>query len=410
MESVEHLTVPLLLGAAFAFAAIVASGLGRRFSLPTPAIFLALGLAANAAYNGTDRAVEPEVVAQVGTVALVLILFEGGFTGGMRRMRGSLGPVLALGIVGTLATTGLLAFAAHVFAGLAWQTSVLVAVALAPTDPAAVFSILGSRDVRGRSSAIIEGESGANDPVGIALMVGALAYYDGDASIAGTALTFTLELLVGAAVGLLLGWLLSRALAPARLRSQSLLPLAAIAGAFLTYTSAVLLHGSGFLAVLVAGLVMGDALRRHTAISELVGLGSAMAEIVMFTLLGLLVDLDGLGAALGVGLAMFAVLTFVVRPIVVALLLAPARLEQAERIFVAWGGLKGAVPVLLATFVLLDDVASADRVFAIVFVAVAASILVQGGSIPWLIGRLGLVDEDADAPAPSSAPAPPSPN
>lgn len=399
METVEHLTLPLLLGGLGVLLAIAVGRLAHRFSLPTPAIFLAAGIVASELLDPGDPIATPELVAQVGTVALVLILFEGGFSGGMRRMRSSLVPVLSLGLLGTFATTALLAVAAHELVGLAWQASALVAIALAPTDPAAVFSVLGNRDVRGRSSAIIEGESGANDPVGIALMVAALAYVDGDGSIGAATIRFALELVVGVGVGLLLGLLATRALAAVGTRAARMLPVAALASAFVIYGATVELHGSGFLAVLVAGLLMGDGLRGHDNLASLVGIGSALAEVAMFTLLGLVVVISELGDALGQGLVMFAVLTLLIRPAVVALLLAPVRLDRAERVFIAWGGLKGAVPILLATFVVLDDVARADRVFAIVFVAVAASIVVQGGTIPWLIGRLGLVEDDGVTPA-----------
>jgi cell volume regulation protein A len=399
METVEHLTLPLLLGALGVLAAIVLSRVAQRWSIPTPAIFLAVGVLANELIDPGDPVATPHQVAQVGTIALVLILFEGGFSGGMRRMRGSLVPVLSLGLLGTFATTALLALAGHALLDLSWQTASLVAIALAPTDPAAVFSVLGSRDVRGRSSAIIEGESGANDPVGIALMIAALAYVAGDGSVASATGTFVLQLVVGVAVGLALGHLGARLFAHARR-----LPVAAIATAFAVYGTAALLHGSGFLAVLVAGLVLGDALRHDEQVESLVGIGAALAEIAMFTLLGLAVDIGELGDALVQGLVMFAVLTFLVRPAVVAALLAPVRLDRAERTFIAWGGLKGAVPVLLATFVLLEHVADAEHAFAVVFVAVAASILVQGSTIPWLIGRLGLVEEPNSVPAPGSSP------
>ena len=178
-----------------------------------------------------------------------------------------------------------------------------------------------------------------------------------------------------------------------RLGSESLFPFAAIAIAFLVYSATNMLHGSGYLAVFVAGLIMGDRLRAHRNIESLVSLCSALAEIAMFTLLGMTVAFEDLGNALGVGIAVFAMLTFVIRPIVTALLLVPARLSRAERIFICWGGLRGAVPVLLTAFAVLEGVSNAGRVYSIVFVAVAASICVQGGTIPALIERLGLVDE-----------------
>jgi len=350
-------------------------------------------VAANVGADGDGPALEVDTVARLGVVALVLVLFEGGFSGGARRMLASVRPVIGLGVLGTLATSGLLALLGSAVVGLPWQTALLVGIALAPTDPAAVFSILGSRDVHGRSSAIVEGESGANDPVGIALMLGALAYMAGDGSLGAVALDFLLELVVGVVAGGVIGVVAARLLGRANFRAEGLFPLAAIAAAFLAYGVAVLLHGSGFLAVLIAGLLLGDALRHQRAIGQLVAFCAALSDIVMFTALGLSVQVDALGAELLPALALFGLLTFLVRPLVVAAILAPADLDQAERTFIAWGGLKGAVPVLLAAFAVLADVDEAGRIYAIVFIAVAASIIVQGGSIPWLIDRLGLVEE-----------------
>jgi cell volume regulation protein A len=392
VDTIDALTLPLLIGALATFGAIIASFASTRFSLPAPAVFLAAGIVVNVLSDDARRVVDMRNVAQVGTIALVLILFEGGFGGGWRRMRGAIGPVLGLGIVGTFATTALLAAGAHLALHLSWQTSVLIAVALAPTDPAAVFSILGSRDVRGRSSAIIEGESGANDPVGIALMTGALAYYAHGTGVSHVAVTFLAELVVGAAVGAGLGAIAARVLRRATFTAESLFPLATIATAFVTFAVADLLHGRGFLAVLVAGLVMGDALHEHRGIRGLVALLAAVAEIVMFTLLGLVVVIGDVVEWFAAGLVLFVLLTVIVRPIVVALLLARVDLTRGERVFIGWGGLKGAVPVLLAALVVLEDAHDAAKVFAVVFVAVAASVLVQGSSIPWLVDRLSLGD------------------
>ncbi|MCW2923618.1 MAG: sodium:proton exchanger [Thermoleophilia bacterium] len=360
--------------------------------LPLPAVLLAVGMGINAAATGSHGAIGLDRFVDVAQLALVLVLFEGGFSGGWRRMRPSLAPVLVLGLVGTLLTTALLAVLAHVVLRLSVDVSLLLAVALGPTDPAAVFSVLGNHDVRGRSGVILEGESGANDPVGIAVMVAALAYVQGDGSVSHGAVTVLLELAVGSAVGAAAGLVASLLLSWARTSFHALVPLGAVAAAFGTYYLADALHGSGFLAVLVAGLVMGDRIADHAPTAWVVALVAALAEVATFGLLGLAVDLGDVADALWLGLAAFALLAVVVRPVVVLPLLAPADLSPSERGFVAWAGLKGAVPALLGALVVLEGVPGADRTFAIVFVATAASIVVQGGSIPWLVHRLGLVD------------------
>lgn len=393
MDLIEHLDIPLLLASITALLLLVVGRLAHRWSLPAPAIFLGLGMLVNGWNHAANVSIDISVVAKIGSVVLVLILFEGGFTGGFRRARASIGPIMALGVLGTFITTAIVAAAAHYLCGLPWEAAAIVAIALAPTDPAAVFSVLGSRDVEGRSSAIIEGESGVNDPVSIALMVGALAYLSGG----GSALHIGIELVVDLSVGLGLGVVFGRAgsllLGTVRPISETLIPFAALAVAFLTYSATNMLHGSGYLAVFIAGLVMGDRLRRFGSIVSLVSLSAALAEIAMFTMLGLTVAIDQLGNALGVGVAVFALLTFLIRPVITWLLLLPSTLTRSEVAFIAWGGLRGAVPILLASFAILEHVEAADHIYSIVFVAVAASICLQGGTIPSLIDRLGLVSE-----------------
>lgn len=392
MDFVSNMNIPILLASVGALLLLLVNQGARRWSLPAPALFLGLGILVNGWSHVVDVRVHMTDVAAVGSVALVLILFEGGFSGGFSRARSAIGPILGLGIIGTFATTAALAAAAHYIGGLAWAASVILGIALAPTDPAAVFSILGNRDVEGRSSAVIEGESGVNDPVSIALMAGALAYLAGAGSVLHVGVELARELVVGLLLGVLFGRGGAALLGRVRLGSESLFPFAAIAMAFLVYSATNMMHGSGYLAVFVAGMIMGDRLRAHHNIEALVSLCSALAEIAMFTLLGMTVALEKLGDAFGTGLIVFGVLTLVIRPLTTALLLVPTRLSRAERIFIGWGGLRGAVPILLAAFAVLEHVPDASRVYSIVFVAVAASICIQGGTIPTLIDRLGLVN------------------
>jgi cell volume regulation protein A len=393
VDAVDSVNLTLLVVAMTGLLALAASNVARRYGLPAPALFLGLGIAMNAASPDVRNVVDIDWVVRIGALALVLILFEGGFSCGVERMRRSIGPIVGLGLLGTFATTAALALACHHIIGLGWELSVLVGVALAPTDPAAVFSILGNRDVRGRSSAIIEGESGFNDPVSISLMAGAITYVAGTAAGTDIASEFVLSMLVGAAAGIVLGVACGWTLARLQFPHEIVAPFAVILTAFAIYSVTGLLHGSGFLAVLLAGVVMGDHLRMRAGTESLVGLGAALAEIAMFMLLGLTVDLGALGAELWTGIAAFAVLTFVIRPVVVALVLAPTSLQRNERVFIAWGGLRGAVPVLLAALAVSAGADGAASTYAIVFVAVAASIVVQGSTIPWMTRRLRLADE-----------------
>ncbi len=317
------------------------------------------------------------------TVALVLILFDGGMHIGLRRIRTVLGSVLTLGVVGTVLTAAALAAAAYLLFGFSPVSALLLGTALAPTDPAVVFSVLGQREVQGRTGTLLEGESGANDPVGIALMVSLLGLggvLDGSAALSAAG-TFALQMLVGAAVGGAGGWLLGQAMQRLPLPSEGLYPLRTTALALVVYGAATLAGGSGFLAVFVAGIVIGDdrtpfqaeVRAFHTALASL-------AEVAAFVVLGLTVPLTDLfsRSVWLPGLVLAALLVLVVRPLLVGPLLLATRLKWGERAFVLWSGLKGAVPVLLGTYVLTSGQTDELRIFDVIFVVVAFSVIVQG--------------------------------
>jgi cell volume regulation protein A len=373
--------------------AVVASKLGERFPVPAPALFLLAAAVVSNAFPAAEDALTVREVERIGVVALIVILFDGGMHVGWRRLRSSLYPVAMLGTVGTFATAAITAAGAHYLLGFEWMTAWLLGAALAPTDPAVMFSVLGNREVGGRSGTILEGESGANDPVGIALMIGLieLATHD-DAGASTVAIEFAVEMAVGLVVGLAGAAALLR-LVRFPLPSEGLYPIRVLAAAGVVYGLASVLGGSGFLAVFVAGVVLGDARapykgeieRFHSALASL-------AEISVFVALGLTIDLtDVLGSRdLLDGLAIALVLFFVARPLPVFGLLAPAHLRRGERVLIAWGGLKGAVPILLAALVLLAGVDDADRIYDIVFVVVAVSVLVQGSTIAWVAQRAGV--------------------
>jgi potassium/hydrogen antiporter len=366
--------------------ALVASKLTDRFPLPAPALFL---LAAAAI-----PVVVPEVrsVERIGVVALIIILFEGGMHIGWRRFRRAAVPIASLGILGTFATAAVMAFCAHVLLGFDWTTAWIIGAALSPTDPAVMFSILGNKKITGRTGTILEGESGVNDPVGIALMIGILEFATEDGGSVWTIFTnFVVEMTIGLAVGIAGAAALVLFMRRVQLPSEGLYPLRTLAAAGVIYGLASVSHGSGFLAVFIAGLALSDVeapfksqIRRfQTALSSL-------AEIVVFVALGLTVDMRELidDRVWLDGLLLAIILAFVARPLALAPLLLPLRLRLGERLFVAWGGLKGAVPILLAAFAILAEVEDARRVYEIVFVVVAFSVVVQGSSIPFAARRL----------------------
>lgn len=376
---------------------IMSKDLAERIGVPAPAFFL-IGAAVVAEIFPQVALTSIETVQRLVTVALVLILFNGGMDIGMRRFRSNAVAIVWVGIAGTFVTAGAVAAASHWLLGLNWTLSLLLGAALSPTDPAVVFSVLGKREIAGRSGTILEGESGANDPVGIALMVALLAAVSGEVATLtertiAAVIEFSLQMGIGGVVGVVTGLFLVRNMQRRPLPSESLYPIRTLAAAGMIYGLATVAHGSGFMAVFVAGIICGDARapfkreieRFHDAVASL-------GEIVAFTTLGLTVQLDTLtdGGAWHHGLVLAILLAFVIRPLLVGLVLLPIRLEVNERVFVLWAGLKGAVPILLGTYILTSEAGNQIEAYDIVFVVVLFSVLVQGGSIPYIARRLKL--------------------
>jgi potassium/hydrogen antiporter len=374
----------VLLTAGAGLLAVLSNRLTERLLVPAPALFLVA--AAVAVRLVPDLSAPPErAVERIVTIALLFILFDGGLHLGWGRFRGAAAPVALVGVLGTFLTTAATALLAHLAFGLDWYLAVLLGTAVAPTDPAVVFSVLGRREVQGRSGTVLEGESGANDPVGIALMASLLAAGGlGAGAFAHVAGEFVLQMGVGAAVGVVgarvLLWGMRQPLP-----NEALYPLRALAGALVLYGVATLAHGSGFLAVFVAGIRLGDA--RAPYKREVERFSSALAslgEIVAFVVLGLTVDVDVL-ARTDVwvpGLVLGAALALVLRPVLVGLCLLPVRMQRTERAFVLFAGLKGAVPILLGSFLLAEHVAQAERLYGVVVVVVIFSVVVQGSLVP----------------------------
>ena len=374
--------------------ALLGRAITERLAIPSAALFLVGAAVASDLFPDLGEAISVVTVERIGVVALIVILFDGGLDIGWSRFRSAAVPILSLGVLGTFATAGLIALAAHALLGLSWTTSGLLGAALAPTDPAVTFSVLGGREIVGRTGTILKGESGANDPVGIALMIGMIELATSDDGSFWTVVSeFTVEMAGGAAVGAAGAALLLPFLRRVRLPSSALYPLRMLAAAGVIYGVATLLHGSGFLAVFVAGILLGDRPLPHREQVDgvLSSLGS-LAEIAMFAALGLTVDVTGLfdTDAWFEGLVLAALLAFLFRPLVVGALLLPVRLERAERLFVMWSGLKGAVPILLAALALIGDVDDGDEIYGIVFVVVLFSVLVQGTLVPTVAERLGV--------------------
>jgi cell volume regulation protein A len=397
----------VLLVAAALSAALLASKASARVSVPSAALFLIAAAIASDVFPSLS--LSTTAVERFGTVALIVILFDGGSSIGLRRFRVVAVPVALLGTVGTFATAGLVAVFAHGVFGFGWTTAGLLGAAIAPTDPAVMFSVLGEREIGGASGTILEGESGANDPVGIALMIGMIELAtQPDASFWIVVQTFVEQMVIGLAFGIVGGLAERQLLRRLALPSSGLHTVRTLALAGLVYGVATVAHGSGFLAVFVAGLLVGDVRAPFKAeIAAFQDGLSTLAEIVVFVALGLTIDLTALGAdhwAEGLGIAAFVAL--VARPLSIGPLLAPSTLRAGEVLFVMWGGLKGAVPILLAAFAVSREVPDAQAIYDIVFVVVLASVLVQGSTISIAARRLGIEMRGATPPASRAGSAP----
>ena len=373
--------------------AVLSNRLSARLRIPAPAFFL---IAASVAAQLWPRAalLPFTTVTRIVSVALAIILFDGGMHIGWRRFRTAAAAIVWVGVAGTLVTAAGASVAAHFVAGMDWRLSLLLGTAVAATDPAVVFSVFGRREIAGRTGVLLEGESGANDPVGIALLAALLAAHGSAGAVAWHVVTeFVLQMAVGTAIGVAGGLALLMFMRRVPLPSEGLYSPRVLAGVLVIFGLAVVARGSGFLAVFVAGILIGDEpapykreiQRFHSSLASL-------AEIVAFVLLGLTMRLSALGSAgaWSAGLAIAALLAFVIRPVLGGLVSLPVRLSLRERVFFLWTGLKGAVPILLGMTIVASGTPGAARAYQIIFVIVGFSVTVQGGLVPTLAHRLGI--------------------
>ena len=392
MSELTHFGGLVALISAAALAAIVSTRLAERVRVPPGALFLLAAATVSDIFPDVSH-LSTRSVERVASISLAVILFDGGLRVGWRRFRESAIPIVSLGLLGTFITAGLLALVSHFVLDFSWTTAGVLGAALAPTDPAIMFSVLGKREIAGRSGTILEGESGANDPVGIALTLALVSAAAGGGSVGGAVLDFVSSLLIGLVIGAVAALWVHPRLVRLPLREASLGPLRTLAFVGVVYGVASAAHGSGFLAAYIAGVLVGDApfpgrravARFHTSLASL-------AEIVVFVALGLTVSLHSVFAdhVWVDGLVLAVLGTFVIRPLALAPLLAVLELNAGERLFVVWAGLKGAVPILLASFALLGEVDHAQQIYLIVFVVVALSVTLQAATIPTAARRLGV--------------------
>jgi cell volume regulation protein A len=379
----------LALAAGLILVALAAAPLFARIRLPGPAAFLAVGITAGLLGIAPTDHLSISRLEQLGAVALFVILFQGGLGTGLTAARSVARPVLALGLFGTAATAAGLAAAARFALGLDWSVSLLIAVALAPTDPAAVYAVLRGRRGSGRARTVLEGESGFNDPAGIALMVAVTATVaSSHSSYQGSVLRFLEELSIGSLAGIVGGLVLIAVLRNMPRLEGGARAVAVLLAAVLLGAVTTMIHGSGFLAVYIAGLLLSDVWAgedsRSRAVPEAI---SSVAEPLLFVTLGAsFAPLVGIGD-IGRGIALTLATVFIIRPVVASVCLLGSGLHGRDRALVSWGGLKGAVPLLLAGYPELQHFGRSSTVVATVLVATAASLVVQGGTLPLVADR-----------------------
>jgi cell volume regulation protein A len=392
----------ILVGGLLLAAGIAAAMVADRVRVPGLVLFLGLGmLIGNEGLGGVEFD-DAELTRTLGTIGLVLILFEGGLTAGWREIRPVLGTALSLALIGTLITAVLAGLAAKWIFDLETLEALIIGSAVAATDSAAIFAVLRGSTLRKRIARALEGESGMNDPVALLLVTGFIAWIQvpgyGIANLAGD---FVLELSIGAAVGIGVGIAARSGFRGLDLPTAGLYPVASVAAVGLSYGIAELAHGSGFLAVYLTGLVLGTGIMpaRHTITAFHQGL-SWVAQISLFFLLGLLVVPSELGAVALEGIALALVVMFVARPVATLLATQLAAYALRERMMLSWAGMRGAIPIWLATFPVVAGVEEGAFVFNIVFFVVVLSTLVQGMSFEPLADRLGLTTDEPSLPQP----------
>jgi cell volume regulation protein A len=389
------------------FSGVLASKVAARFGIPALFLFLVLGMLAGSEGLGGIAFDNPALTRSIGDFALVIILFAGGLEANWKQIVPVLGVGLTLSTVGVTLTMLILGTFASVMlatfstfnigpVGITWGEGLLIGAILSSTDAAAVFSILKSSGLtlKGQLQPLLELESGSNDPMAV-LLTGSIVQILITANFSPLGLlgSLLMQLVVGSLLGIGVGKAMVWIMQQLRLTVSGLYPIATLALLLLGFGITSQLGGNGFLAVYIIGIVLGNSTipHRDVILSFHDGL-SWLMSILIFLLLGLLVFPSQLPAVAGVGLAIAFFLMLVARPISVFLCLLPTAMSLTEKGFLSWVGLRGAVPIILATLPLTAGIAGADQIFDVIFFTVLVSVLVQGVSLPYVARWLNLAE------------------
>ena len=394
-------TLLLLVGAILAGSIAVALG-AARVGVPSLVAFLALGMLLGSDGPGGIEFDDAELARTVGVAGLAAILYEGGLSTSWRRLRRVAVPAVLLATVGVIATTILTGLAAYTLFDLSRLESVLLGAVVASTDAAAVFATLRYTHIRRRLARTLEAETGVNDPVAIALTLGLIDWIEKPSfALPDLVLLVVRQLGLGLVVGIVLGAVAMWVFARLPHSIGAFVPVASVATGALSFGAADVIGGSGFLAVYLVGLAVGSTPSRYRR--QLVAFHEGLAflaQVAMFVVLGLLVFPSDLPAVALPGLALAALLAVAIRPAAVWISTALNDFTHRERALLGWAGLRGAVPIVLATFVLSSEIGKAETIFNAVFFVVVVSAVLQGTTLEWVATRLGLVDPRPAAAAP----------
>jgi potassium/hydrogen antiporter len=399
MSSLDQVSIAILLGAVLVMAGILSSLLALRFGAPLLLVFLVIGMLAGDAGPGHLQFDDVRTTYLVGSVALALILFDGGLKTRFQSIRAVLAPSLVLATVGVLVTALITAPVAKYVLDLNWAEALLVGAVVASTDAAAVFLLVHTQGLRlrPRVGATLEAESGTNDPFAIFLTLMLVEFISsGDSSAAHILMEFGREAVLGAIVGVIGGRLVVIALNRVALPQGLHAPFVTTA-ALVIFGAAQIGHASGFLAVYLAGIIIGNRpTRAHNSVVTFLDAATWLAQIVMFVLLGLLVSPHRLVGSAGASIIVALALMLIARPLAVFLCLAPFKFNWREKLFVAWTGLRGAVAIFLASIPMLVGLSKAYLYFDVAFVVVIISLLLQGWTLAPAARRLHVALPRAD--------------
>jgi potassium/hydrogen antiporter len=391
MASLDQVSIAILLGAALVMAGILSSLLALRFGAPLLLVFLLIGMLAGESGPGHLQFNDVRTTYLVGSVALALILFDGGLRTRVQTIRAVLAPSMMLATIGVLLTALITAPLAKYVLDLTWIEALLVGAVVASTDAAAVFLLVHTQGLRlrPRVGATLEAESGTNDPFAIFLTLMLVEFISrGESTFSHVLLEFLREALLGAIIGIVGGWLVGVALNRVALPQGLHAPFVTTA-ALVIFGAAQIVHASGFLAVYLAGIIIGNRpTRAHNSVVTFLDAATWLAQIVMFVLLGLLVSPHRLLSSLGGAVVVALALMLIARPLAVFLCLGPFKFSWREKVFIAWTGLRGAVAIFLASIPMLVGLSQAYLYFDVAFVVVIISLLLQGWTLAPAARRL----------------------